>query len=284
MVVAPVIIVVQYLRCQFSWDRSIIKRAQLKSIVSCAVSKKQASVLNSETIYFSSSYVIVYRGIILRTWLQLEEWYNIFDANCWYQTRPVCVETGVETMENYTQNGGVILPRGSDRADWGLDFGPHRYFKRKLLEKTPNTSKKRDNVPIHSRTVSHGIVGHTTQTCIPGACILACTILPGEGGGEELLNKVLYVEAPHIPQLMNFLYSRLPVTRTLYSSNLLQIVFYIILPSITRTPDNSNFFLFPLKVRIIGSRLYGIYSVNRPGRLSNFWTLRMGAYSRLGTY
>ena len=35
-----------------------------------------------------------------------------------------------------------------------------------------------------------------------------------------------------------------------------QIIFYIILPSTTRTPDNSNFFLFPLKVRIIGSRLY----------------------------
>ena len=30
----------------------------------------------------------------------------------------------------------------------------------------------------------------------------------------------------------------------------------IILPSITRTPDNSNFLLFPLKARIIGSRLY----------------------------
>lgn len=44
--------------------------------------KKPASVLNSETIYFSSSYVIVYRGIILRTWLQLEEWYNILVANC----------------------------------------------------------------------------------------------------------------------------------------------------------------------------------------------------------
>ena len=83
MVVAPVITVVQYLRCQFSWDRSIIKCAQLKSFVSCGVSKKQASVLNSETIYFSSPYVIVYRGIILRTWLQLEEWYNILDANCW---------------------------------------------------------------------------------------------------------------------------------------------------------------------------------------------------------
>ena len=30
----------------------------------------------------------------------------------------------------------------------------------------------------------------------------------------------------------------------------------IILPSITPTPDNSNLFLFPLKARIIGSRLY----------------------------
>ena len=63
-------------------------------------------------------------------------------------------------------------------------------------------------MPIHSRKVSRGIVGHTTQTCIPGACILACTILSGEGGGgEELLNKVLNVEALHIPQLMKFLYS-----------------------------------------------------------------------------
>ena len=40
-------------------------------------------------------------------------------------------------MENYTQNGGVILPRRSDLPDWGPDFRPHRYFKRKfiLLEK-----------------------------------------------------------------------------------------------------------------------------------------------------
>ena len=36
----------------------------------------------------------------------------------------------------------------------------------------------------------------------------------------------------------------------------LQIIFHIILPSITGTPANSNFFLFPLKVRIIGSRLF----------------------------
>ena len=34
------------------------------------------------------------------------------------------------------------------------------------------------------------------------------------------------------------------------------IIFYIILPLITRTPNNLNFFLFPLKVQIIGSRLY----------------------------
>ena len=47
--------------------------------------------------------------------------------------------------------------------------------------------------------------------------------------------------------------SILPLTETIFIS--LQRVFYIILPSITRTPDNSNF-LFPLKVRIIGSRLY----------------------------
>ena len=29
---------------------------------------------------------------------------------------------------------------------------------------------------------------------------------------------------------------------------------------------------------------YRIYSINRPGRLLNFWTLRGGAYSRLGAY
>ena len=30
--------------------------------------------------------------------------------------------------------------------------------------------------------------------------------------------------------------------------------------------------------------IYRIYSINRPGRLLNFWTLRVGAYSRLGAY
>ena len=29
---------------------------------------------------------------------------------------------------------------------------------------------------------------------------------------------------------------------------------------------------------------YRIYSINRPGRLLNFWTVRVGAYSRLGAY
>ena len=29
---------------------------------------------------------------------------------------------------------------------------------------------------------------------------------------------------------------------------------------------------------------YRIYSINRPGRLLNFWTLRVGAYSRLSAY
>ena len=34
-----------------------------------------------------------------------------------------------------------------------------------------------------------------------------------------------------------------------------QVIFYKILPSITRTPGNSNLFQFPLKVWVIGSRL-----------------------------
>lgn len=36
-------------------------------------------------------------------------------------------------MGNDTQNGGIILPRRSDLQDLGLDFGPHRYFKKKFL-------------------------------------------------------------------------------------------------------------------------------------------------------
>ena len=31
-------------------------------------------------------------------------------------------------------------------------------------------------------------------------------------------------------------------------------------------------------------RIYSINDINRPGRLLNFWTLRVGAYSRLGAY
>ena len=30
--------------------------------------------------------------------------------------------------------------------------------------------------------------------------------------------------------------------------------------------------------------IYRIYSINHPGLLLNFWTLRVGAYSRLGAY
>ena len=63
-------------------------------------------------------------------------------------------------------------------------------------------------------------------------------------------NKKLVQPTPSNSALYN---SILPLTETIFIS--LQRVFYIILPSITRTPDNSNF-LFPLKVRIIGSRLY----------------------------
>ena len=64
------------------------------------------------------------------------------------------------------------------------------------------------------------------------------------------------------PPLSPFsVYSRLPISRTLANSNQfspvsLQVIFYIIFPSITRTPDNSKLIQFPLKVRVIGSRLY----------------------------
>ena len=55
-------------------------------------------------------------------------------------------------------------------------------------------------------------------------------------------------------------YSQLPVTQTSCPLKAIlisfQIDFYIILPSITQTHDNLNFFLFPLRVRIIGNRLY----------------------------
>ena len=39
------------------------------------------------------------------------------------------------------------------------------------------------------------------------------------------------------------------------------------------------------KVHILLKKMpYRIYSINRPGRLLKFWTLRVGAYSRLGAY
>ena len=63
-------------------------------------------------------------------------------------------------------------------------------------------------------------------------------------------NKKLKQSTPSNSALYN---SILPLTEAIFIS--LQSIFYIILPSITRTPDNSNF-LFPWKVRIIGSRLY----------------------------
>ena len=63
-------------------------------------------------------------------------------------------------------------------------------------------------------------------------------------------NKKLVQSTPGNSALYN---SNLPLTEAIFIS--LQSIFYIILPSITRTPDNSKF-LFPLKVRIIGSRLY----------------------------
>ena len=78
------------------------------------------------------------------------------------------------------------------------------------------------------------------------------------------------------------IYSRLTATRTLYNSNLPLTRarsnfhfpsdrFLYNLPSITRTPGNTNFFLFPLKVKIIGSRVY--YQIN------NMSLLTPGGYS-----
>ena len=45
--------------------------------------------------------------------------------------------------------------------------------------------------------------------------------------------------------------------------------------SFTINNKNNNLYL---------NAVYRIYSINRPGRLLNFWTLRVGAYSRLGAY
>ena len=51
-------------------------------------------------------------------------------------------------------------------------------------------------------------------------------------------------------------------------------VFYLTLGYFLRAPDNSNFFRFPLKVRVIGSRLYLNGSLSRqepPNLQSNLW-------------
>ena len=72
----------------------------------------------------------------------------------------------------------------------------------------------------------------------------------------EIQNSLLTENISHFISV----YSRLPVTRTLYNSNLPLTRSNFYFPSehflYNFTLDNSNFFLFPLKVRIIGSRLY----------------------------
>ena len=35
-----------------------------------------------------------------------------------------------------------------------------------------------------------------------------------------------------------------------------------------------------IALSLAANKAYRIYSINRPGRLLNFWTLRVGAYSR----
>ena len=62
-----------------------------------------------------------------------------------------------------------------------------------------------------------------------------------------------------------------------------KLVFYNIAFSWLLPPDSFQFF-FLLLLRDRENDLYCIYSINRPGRLLNFWTLTVGAYSRLGAY
>ena len=108
------------------------------------------------------------------------------------------VEKGVETMENDTQNGGVILPRRSDLPDWGPDFRPHRYFKRKfiLLEKLLILLK---NVTmcqfIHAKFHAE-LLDIRPRHAYLALAYLHARYSRGRGGGEELFNKVLNVEAP----------------------------------------------------------------------------------------
>ena len=51
--------------------------------------------------------------------------------------------------------------------------------------------------------------------------------------------------------------------------------------------EQNNITLVPEKKKLtisIHAYKYRIYSINRPGRLLHFWTLRVGAYSRPGAY
>ena len=70
-------------------------------------------------------------------------------------------------------------------------------------------------------------------------------------------------------------YSRIPVTQTLYNSNLPLTRNNLHFPSdrflYNFTLDNSNFFLFPLKVRMTGSRLYIYLAVQKSCKRSGFY-------------
>ena len=60
-----------------------------------------------------------------------------------------------------------------------------------------------------------------------------------------------------------------------------KLVFYNISFSWLLPPES---FQLKFLLRDRENDLYFIYSINRPGRLLNFWTLTVGAYSRLGAY
>ena len=89
--------------------------------------------------------------------------------------------------------------------------------------------------------------------CVYNMCILYF-------GNRYTMKKIQYSTIRVNFYMDSTWYSQLPVTRTSCSLEAIlisfQIDFYIISPSITQTHDNSNFFLFPLRVRINGNRLY----------------------------
>ena len=60
-----------------------------------------------------------------------------------------------------------------------------------------------------------------------------------------------------------------------------KLVFYNISFSWLLPPES---FQLKFLLRDRENDLYCIYSINRPGRFLNFWTLTVGAYSRLGAY